>query len=86
MRLEWQVAQGSSTAHVIDTDRPGGKRSGPKALCGRYPQRLHSYWFGLHVAETGVKRAISTYSCTACPDCDGDLADRLAELNQEATR
>ena len=46
-RWMWQVASGSMTMHALDTDAPGWRnadgsrrnRSGPRARCGRYPQR-----------------------------------------------
>lgn len=68
--LAWQVAEGSSTAHVIDPARPGGKRTGPKALCGKYPQRMRSWWFELPVADMP---SVAPYRITKCADCEHAL-------------
>ena len=67
--LEWQVAEGSTTGHVIDTATPGGRRTGPKALCGRRPQRHWGWWWALPVTDPDVLFALPRMGCSACPDC-----------------
>lgn len=78
MKLEWQVAEGSNTAHVLDLDKPqwrnpdgSRRRNGPRAVCGRYPQRnAEGYWFGFPAAEwSEYRHAIQTYMIKVCPDC-----------------
>jgi hypothetical protein len=71
--LEWQIAEGSSTAHVIDTAKPAPKRTGAAALCKRRPQRNNRWWYALGVDEPGVEQSIRNYNCTLCPDCKDAL-------------
>lgn len=74
---EWQIANGSRQAHVIDTDKPAWlnpdgsrRRSGPRSLCGRYPQRnAESPWFALGVRVDGVLSALRHYRAWVCPEC-----------------
>ena len=68
--LEWQIAGGSKTAHVIVTNRAWPKRSGPESVCGRRPQRYYRPWFELDVNAPDVIPAIRGYACIPCPDCD----------------
>lgn len=75
--LEWQVASGSPTAHVVDTSKPAWRnpdgsrrRNGPRSECGRYPQRnAEDPWFSLPVAEPGVYDAMQRYMVQLCSDC-----------------
>lgn len=70
MTLEWQVAAGSHTAHIIDTDKPEPKRSGPRALCKRHPQRNAEYpWFTVGVESPGAEGAFVSYNLRPCEDC-----------------
>lgn len=78
---EWQIAEGSLTAHVIDTAKPAWKnpdgsrrRSGPRALCGRYPQRNAEFpWWTWSVTETDALTGVRHYHRRACPDCQEAL-------------
>lgn len=79
-RWEWQIAAGSSTAHVIDasvpTKRRGtrGWRSGPRALCKRYPQRNMEFpWLAAPV-EWGTQSILTSLYHHRCMDCDEALA------------
>ena len=67
--IEWQVADGSSIAHLIDTDKPAPKRSGPRALCGSRPQRHHSWWYALPVKDETALAALAGYQCKPCDGC-----------------
>jgi hypothetical protein len=79
--LEWQVAQGSRTLHVIDTDAPAWRnpdgtrrRSGPRSLCGRYPQRNAEYpWWSWPVADWSAIRG-RPYELRRCQDCADALS------------
>jgi hypothetical protein len=72
--VEWQAAEGSWTLHAIDTTRPawhnpdGSRRqSGPRSLCGRYPQRnAETPWWALPVAEAPERPG---FNLTFCADC-----------------
>lgn len=82
--LEWQVASGSPTAHLVDTDKPSWKnpdgsrrRTGPRAECGRYPQRnAEQPWFSLSLAESGVYDAMKNYMIQCCADCWDLVSER----------
>lgn len=84
--LEWQVAEGSATAHVLDAEQdgwkhPDGRRkmSGPRSICGRYPQRnAEQPWFALSVNEPGVLDALRHYHVRLCGDCEEALHERAA--------
>lgn len=65
--LEWQAAEGSLTLHVIDTTLPSPRRSGPKSLCGRRPQRHNLPWFSLPVTELSK---VPPYRLRRCEDCE----------------
>ena len=79
---EWQIASGSFTAHVINPDqnwgeapsrgKPGYRASGPRALCGRYPQRNNDYAFALSVGtpERDLRSAFGPpyRRCEGCQD------------------
>jgi hypothetical protein len=81
--LEWQVAEGSRRLHVIDTSRPPGKKSGPRALCGKYPQVRRGIWYGLAIQEFDAFRPgrdlMWSYSLTMCLQCSRELDTVLAE-------
>lgn len=79
-RLEWQVAGGSRTAHVIDTVayRTYG-RMGPRSICGRYPQRSNHPWFSLDVQSDFLTGPVRTFQLRVCEDCK----DKLDALNQQ---
>jgi hypothetical protein len=69
MGREWQAASGSSTLHLIDTEKPK-PRSGPRAACGRYPQRNAEHpWFALRRDE-GIEQAARRYQLTFCDECE----------------
>jgi hypothetical protein len=76
--IEWQVAEGSQTAHLIDTSKPGwrtanGERrlNGPRSACGKYPQRnAERPWFGFPVSQSEQYRAaVRHYRIRLCGDC-----------------
>lgn len=68
--VEWQVASGSTMAHLVDTGQVHPSRSGPRALCGRYPQRNLEYpWWALSVDEPGVEAAMMRMWIQQCADC-----------------
>lgn len=71
MTVEWQIAEGSRTAHLIDTEKSPPSPLGPHRDRAATPQRNMEFpWFGLPAAADGVKRAIATYHCRTCDDCD----------------
>jgi hypothetical protein len=67
-RLEWQAAEGSYTLHVIDTlayAKPS--KSGPRALCGKYPQRNREHpWWALAVSEVPDRPGMNLSKCADC--------------------
>ena len=84
--LEWQVAQGSSTLHVIDVERweqtrearrVAGRRtygSGPQSLCKGYPQRTNDWWWAMSVdRDEDVRQSQQSYSLKRCEDCQDAL-------------
>lgn len=78
-RWEWQIAQGSSTAHIIDASIPMRRRgergwqSGPRALCKRYPQRNLDFPWLAAPAEWGAQSILTTLYHKRCMDCDATL-------------
>ncbi len=73
--LEWSIVGESKTAHVVDPSK-ATRRSGRKALCGRYVGRHFEPWFSLGVENDGTLRAVRTYGCAPCPGCADALAAR----------
>lgn len=81
-RLEWQAV--TSVLHVVDTELAEanrakrlaqGKRygSGPRAICGRYPQRNNYPELSWPVDEPELKRMLAIFGLTKCPDCEDVL-------------
>jgi len=67
MAREWQAHGTSTTAHLIDTDRPAPKRSGPRALCGRYPGKRVFPWWSL--TEDEMAGHPLPHGLSRCADC-----------------
>lgn len=86
MSLEWQVANGSTTAHVMDLSRPEPRRTGRQSLCKRRPQRNERAWFALPVADPHAIGVLRGYSVRPCGDCTDALPAPVADpdtTNQE---
>lgn len=69
MTVEWQAYGNSPTVHVIDTERKAAKRSGPRALCGRYPGHSYRPWWVVEVGDPGLGRALGSWMLVRCGDC-----------------
>lgn len=70
--LEWQVAEGSSTLHLVDPGRAAPRRSGRRAMCGRYPQTGgRETWFSLRAEEFDLSAStvVGSYNLKVCRDC-----------------
>lgn len=88
-QVEWQVASGSSTAHVIDPAAPSWhnpdgsrRRSGPRSACGRYPQRnADGTWWALPVAETRRDTGRS-YGIKFCDECAEHVTSPASEVRR----
>jgi hypothetical protein len=67
---EWQIAEGSMKAHVIDSTEGSKSRSGPRSVCGRYPQRNREHpWFTLLITDPGAVGSIRHYGRMPCAEC-----------------
>lgn len=83
--LEWQAAEGSRTMHVLDASLDGWhaasgrrRRSGPRVLCGRYPQRNAEHpWLAWPADDNAGAASLALFwRLTRCPDCLDRLSSR----------
>lgn len=67
MDIHWSAM--SRVVHAVDESKKHPKRSGQRALCGRYPFRNAFPWFTLSDSEPSLDKAIRSYQLVKCVDC-----------------